>query len=96
MARGGHNENPDGGYAHFHESGTKAPHGGKLVGHVPTAAAGHGKSGVAPESKPGKRQAPQAREIPSGMKPPAMNSDAMPDLEQPPGQSMVDWHKGPF
>jgi len=95
MAKG-QNENPDGGYSHFHESGQKSPHGGKLVGHVPTAAAGHGKNGEAPGHKTiGKRQMPQKREIPSGLKPPAMNSDSMeePGTMDMGGQSMLGWNQ---
>lgn len=29
-----HNDNPDGGYDHFHGSGKKSPHAGKLVDSV--------------------------------------------------------------
>ena len=56
----GHNENPDGGYDHFHESGRRAPHQGRLVQSVGDRRApnsgpggmGQGPSGRKPEMKP--------------------------------------------
>lgn len=64
----GHNDNPDGGYEHFHSAGKKSPHNGKLVDALGGGRKAKDQGGsfgsTGPGKDPGIKQMPLQRNVP--------------------------------